>query len=134
MGSDIRRDCIFVRIETGADGWALCTATLEAIGSVPWLAWDADLKGMRGVIAGDASVVARIGAWVSTLPELGEVEVRENVCLVSCPAPWSSSLARLSQGEHILALFGATTGLRIAVEAEAAAGLAEALREEPGPT
>lgn len=98
MASDLRRQCVFVRIQTGADGWALHPSTLTAVAEVPWCAFEVDLHGLRGVVVrgeGEGEWVSHVGAWVRELAELGEVEVREGVSLWSTDAPLQAVLPQL---------------------------------------
>jgi len=126
MASDIRRDCVFVRIETGADGWALQKSALEAFSGVPWLAFEAHAQGVCGVVPGEENWPGRVGEWVRALPELGEVEVREGIALLTTSAALEQLLPRLSQAEATIhGVFASGTSVRVALDPRALDSLAQ---------
>jgi len=124
MASDLRRQCVFVRIHTGADGWPFREATLTAVAEVPWCAIEVDVHGLRGVLAqgdGEDAWSNRVGSWVRDLAELGEVEVREGVSLWTTDAPLEAVLPQLhALGGALHGVFSAAGKLQVVVEETAA--------------
>jgi len=92
----VRQDCVLVRIETASTGWALSKSTLDAIGEEAWLYLQADVHGLRGVATAHDAWPTRAGAWVRDLAELNDVEIREDVSVVTSAEPLTSVVAQLS--------------------------------------
>jgi len=117
----VRHDCVFVRIETAATGWALSPEVLQSLDSSAWIHLEADERGLRGVAAADETWAERLGAWVGDLTELADLDLRENVCLIATTDSLPQLISRLPQGQsRIHAVFGGSSEWLVVVDANAA--------------
>lgn len=114
MGSDIRHDCFFVRIETGAGGWSLQAPTLRALAEISWLALEIDGDGVRGLALGDG-VLDTISPLVRDLRELHEVEFREDIDVIQDRGPLADTLTRLGEDTaKLVGIFVTSAGVFVA--------------------